>query len=554
VWLSWLVSRYGVDVPYNDQWAQLPLFEKAFHGGLRLQDLWEPHNEHRIFFPRLVFLGLARLSHWNIRLELAAIVLAACAISRNLGVLLRRTWPGERLRPLLLCFLVNLCVFSPVQHQNWLWGFQLQFLAPIVCVTTVLALPDRWGPRRWALAAAPLCLVSTFSLGSGFLAWPATLPVWLIRFPAQARIRAALLWLAGLAACLALYLHGYAPPHHTFPDPPLLQEPRLFASVFLGMLGQPMATAFRKAWLAMAIALGASGLGLFVALLMAIARSPALRARRTTVAWACLGTHALLGTGLVTFGRAGAGVESAFASRYTTLALYFWVSAFALVLILARERSSAGGGLVWSRIVPSLACALLLAWSVPSARLGRDDMEGRFVRMSQGKAHLVLAPLFQQQLPPDYLGMPGMTLLEKSAALDGLGLLRPAAARNRELAAVASIRAGTCGSIDEAYPERQRVRLLGAAWLPDPRLADEVLLTYRTARSGPTVFAWAREGRSQPDLARALHCGTCIDAGWEARFHLPDALLPAVVEAWAYDVTNATVCRLDGSYRVDASS
>src|SRR6185295_12796357 len=48
--LAWLVGRYGVDVPYHDQWpGELPLFEKLAAGRLGFADLWEPHNEHRIF-------------------------------------------------------------------------------------------------------------------------------------------------------------------------------------------------------------------------------------------------------------------------------------------------------------------------------------------------------------------------------------------------------------------------------------------------------------------------------------------------------------------------
>jgi hypothetical protein len=551
LWLASLVNRYGVDVPYNDQWSELPVFEKAFSGRLTFHDLWEPHNEHRILFPRLVFIALARLTQWNVRAELAAIFLLAGVIAWNLFVLLRRTWPGDPVRALLLAFLVNLCVFSPIQHQNWLWGFQLQFLAPIACLTAVLALPEHWSARRFAAAAGALCVVSSFSLASGFLVWVATLPVWLARFPKATWARAGFLWMLGLAACLGLYLHGYTSPTHTFPLPSPFAEPRLFANVFLGLLGQPMATAFAKAWLAMAIALGLAGACLYAVSLWAVARSPTLRERPTTVAWACLGAHALLATGLVTLGRAGAGDGSVFASRYTTLTLPLWVSLFVLVLLLAEADREATRPRGWRTAVPLLAIGLLLAWSIPSGHLGRDDMEARFVRMSEGKARLVMAPLFPRQPLPDYLGAQRLSLLQKSAALEGLGVLRPAMPRGRDLEAAAAIQPGSCGAIEEVYPEQQRVRLLGVAWLPRPRTADLVVLTYRKRRGGPIPIAWADgQGRSRPELAQALGCETCVDAGWEARFRLPENLQPAVVEAWAYDVSDGSFCRLEGSYRL----
>ena len=39
-------------------------------GTLCFADFFAQHNEHRILFPRLIFFGLGRLTHWNIRAEL----------------------------------------------------------------------------------------------------------------------------------------------------------------------------------------------------------------------------------------------------------------------------------------------------------------------------------------------------------------------------------------------------------------------------------------------------------------------------------------------------
>ena len=74
---------------------------KAFRGGLTLADLFEPHNEHRIFFPRLLFILLARLTGWNVRAEMGLIVAAACLIAWTLQLLLRRTWPEQPVKALL---------------------------------------------------------------------------------------------------------------------------------------------------------------------------------------------------------------------------------------------------------------------------------------------------------------------------------------------------------------------------------------------------------------------------------------------------------------------
>src|SRR5271165_7446929 len=66
-----LISIYGVNIPAGDQWDEVPLLlEKMHEGTLSLRHFFAQHNEHRIFFPRLIMFTLALLTHWNIKVEL----------------------------------------------------------------------------------------------------------------------------------------------------------------------------------------------------------------------------------------------------------------------------------------------------------------------------------------------------------------------------------------------------------------------------------------------------------------------------------------------------
>src|SRR6185312_1721096 len=66
-----LIFRNGVDLPILDEWdGTAPLFEKMADGSLGFGDFYSQHNEHRIFFPRLIFFALGRLTHWDVRAEL----------------------------------------------------------------------------------------------------------------------------------------------------------------------------------------------------------------------------------------------------------------------------------------------------------------------------------------------------------------------------------------------------------------------------------------------------------------------------------------------------
>ena len=85
--LIWMVVQYAVAVPFWDQWELVPLLEKTYHGELTFHDLWAQHNEHRIFFPKIIMLVLARLTGWNIHFELAVNIVLALGI---FGVLVRQ--------------------------------------------------------------------------------------------------------------------------------------------------------------------------------------------------------------------------------------------------------------------------------------------------------------------------------------------------------------------------------------------------------------------------------------------------------------------------------
>lgn len=58
--LAYLVQDTWVNVPHSDQWSfALHLREQG--GVFDLGDLAAFHNEHRLLFPRMVMIGLARL-------------------------------------------------------------------------------------------------------------------------------------------------------------------------------------------------------------------------------------------------------------------------------------------------------------------------------------------------------------------------------------------------------------------------------------------------------------------------------------------------------------
>src|SRR5437868_4529813 len=55
----------GVNIPYGDEFAFTELAKAMGFGQVSFATLWAPHNEHRIFIPRILFIILNTLIVWN---------------------------------------------------------------------------------------------------------------------------------------------------------------------------------------------------------------------------------------------------------------------------------------------------------------------------------------------------------------------------------------------------------------------------------------------------------------------------------------------------------
>src|SRR5262245_38487639 len=117
------VARHARNVPLQDQWTFVPMVLDGLAGRIGFGALWTQNNEHRLVLPRLLLVGLARLTAWDVRVEMACNLLVALATLALLAALVRRTVGPTA--PGLVAWLVatsSVFVFSPVQWQNWLWG------------------------------------------------------------------------------------------------------------------------------------------------------------------------------------------------------------------------------------------------------------------------------------------------------------------------------------------------------------------------------------------------------------------------------------------------
>ena len=307
-----LIYTYGVNVPFWDQW-DCPgiVLLKAHAGNLAFGDLLAQHNESRMPFPKIIFLLLAKLTGWNTRYETLLTFMGACLVSLNIYILLKRTSTITFHTQLVLLFLLNLLIFSPMQYMNFLWGMELVNFIPIICISTCLAIVySNLGDALKFILFSILATISTYSFANGLLCWIIVFPLLIFRTHKKTfDIR--WLVLVGISTAILLvdvsvYFYDYSKPTHHPSFLAALFSPLKTALAFLTFIGAPLG---EKEQIPSAI-FGVILIGLFsavcVRLFNTIRKGVSIDAY---LPWLALGIYSILNGLMVSLGRMDFGVS-----------------------------------------------------------------------------------------------------------------------------------------------------------------------------------------------------------------------------------------------------
>jgi hypothetical protein len=323
-----IVLSGAVNLPFWDEWEWADYVIAAHHNAVTLSQLWAQHNEHRMFFPRLVVIVLDKLHGWDTIDETLLNVTMLAGIVWIAATMIRRTIPRARQLVALAAIATLLCTLR--QEENLVWGFQIAWFMVALGLYAVAALVGRpvRGPRRIAAAIA-IGVVVSYSMSSGLLVWPlgiiAILLAGGIRDP-DALFDAGAFAAAG-AAVSALYFRGYQTPGG---HPPLtfgLTHPTAFVEYVAAYVGSVFGG--RPFTVAETAVIGAVGIAAFAVLAVRRWRDP------LAAPWIALGCVSLLGAVITAAGRVGFGTDQALSSRYVTLSVGVWVG---LAALLAQAR------------------------------------------------------------------------------------------------------------------------------------------------------------------------------------------------------------------------
>jgi len=548
MWTHW------VPVPFWDEWdAPGGQLASYYRGTLDFAELFSQHNEHRLLFPRLVWLPMAILAGWDVRHEMVLTFCFACLGCVGLYKVLGFSG-GSAAGRALIFGLMNLLLFSPRQYETFLVGAQGQTFVPTFALVFALLMNlSQSSLSTKTIVNAALAFVSTYSFGNGML-------LWLLAFPVDARSAADLpkdrpnkriFWRAAYlltaAASVASYFISYQhPPLSPHVVSPIAQLPAFvgFVVVWIGSLFSVSAPAIY----------GSVVLLFFIGLTVA-----AVRQMRRTGAWQpyypwlVLACYTLASSCVAAVARLGFDHSMAGDSRYTAFSAFFYIALLGLGFSVCAQTEARW---LTKRIAFPIAVASLLL--VLTLWVVTFQTERRWLRSDhRARQHTLLMVRWSDAIPQN----PEMALSSPYSPQETLATIRTIAARDAlrpRLVSSALANAvkeppdainPSAGTLEQATLDGSgRIFCKGWALVPDQnRPADCVVLGFETDNGRWQPFCVLETGEQRPDVIQKSGNASLARTGF---FRTVDArTLPrsGTMRAWAIDLRNERAFPMAGA-------
>lgn len=565
--LGLLILNNTVNVTFWDQWEVVNVLEAFHQGKLSFQTFFSQQNESRLAFPKIFFLFLAQLTHWDVRYEMLASFLLACLLSHNIYRLSRFTLNVSQLESLLILFLSNLLIFAPIQYDNWLWGIQLIVFIPISCVTLcVVTSYSTLSSKSKFLICASLCTISTFSYANGIIAWVLVYPIlsiseswkWKDIFKNKLLLGR---WIFCFSVNSIVYFYDYKKPSYHPSFFYSLQHPFLALEYFLSFLGSPFRFSTTQGDIILAATLGAVLLLLFIFSNIYLVFFTDSKSAYKTIGWQAIGGYALMSALLTTLGRVGFGVEQSLSSRYTTFSLYLAVGVVHLVAMTLtewRNKKFIRDGNLWlntNRFIYILFVIFFILHLIVSVLSAQGMAHIRHQRLRAKSCIQMINFVSNDDCLKTSYPIPEQ-VKQRATFLNSIGFLNPKLAKSNRVEDIADV---LQSNFDNGWfdglsnVDNDIYGASGWAILPQRREpADAVILAYENTQTNSIMFKIAYVGDKREDVAKVLKHNAYRHSGWHTTFSKTE--IPArdtlKINAWALDATTGKAYKLHGSHSI----
>jgi hypothetical protein len=303
------IKLFGVNVVFWDQWEVIPLIEKLHTGSLNLNDLFSQHNEHRLFFPKIIMLILAYITHYNNIVEMCfSWVLSLATTLLILGMYLQRS--GYSTNTLVKFIPIAWLLFNFRQWENILWGFQIQiYLCVLGFVASIHMLEEAKKIDKNILLAIFFGIMSSFSFINGLFVW--LVGIAYLFFVKRIKENFSLVWIYTGILVWSIYFYNWIKPQQ---HPSLLfmiKNPIISMTFFFVNIGSPLSFEKYRAF------------GIGILLLIFILPTFVILVKEKIIKeeakWMSMILFSLFSSFSLMIGRSAFGIEYGLSSRYVTI-------------------------------------------------------------------------------------------------------------------------------------------------------------------------------------------------------------------------------------------
>ncbi len=500
-------------VPYWDEWDFVLAYNQFHYFPVRW--IWDQHNEHRLILAKLIFVvDMLYLQGRNWPMYVG-IFLCPVVLSVLIGYMLGQL-DGVRGSLWSACLGIGLyCVFCPSQWENFYWAFQVSFMAVsiwvLIAILSLLIQKQRLDARQTVsrrLIAISLvaALFATFTNGNGITVWPVLI---VLAIMSAIPWRLTMIYAAGFATSMALYLVGYQSPSVHARPLDSIHQPLLVLQYVEKYLGSPLLLSGHYDW---APQIGEAALILCLFLLWRLL-SRRFDATLLDYAFAGILLYCMATAFVTALGRLVFGTDQAFAPRYQTFALLFWFALTAWIMSIMSRK-----GATKSLLLLYLCVAAILCSSIRGYRPILEEVKDRIMQREVAGAAIVTGVHDDNYLkttvyPRPELIWPRVEYLKQRHLF--LFSTRTAREIGRNLSPDYRIfPAGACiGYVDlitKIDAQSNGSRLEG--WAVDQRTKRPLRTLLFVA--GDTVVGYAVSGKGRIDVVNAIGSRRAFRSGW----------------------------------------
>ena len=426
-----LVNKFGVNVPYWDQWEYIPFFEQYTRGSLLFSTLFTQHVEYRQFFPNLVFVFLGALSNWNTVWEM---YLSWCLQLGCLALILTLVRHSGVKQTAYLA-IVSCLVFHPFQLENWLSGVQIvYFLGNFAFLCAVVSAQLISNNLLKVSLVSLFSFIAALSSANGMLSFLLAGPIVIFNSDYKTRIRSGGILISAFLLTMVIYFYDYQrPPLHPAPST-VFHNLGQSLQYFLSFLGRPLemvSFAFegleQSEWhqlasLNVSVVFGFFLVILYLENLLWWLRAAPKNERFSSLPWIVIGAYSICTAILTTIGRVGFGVQQSLAPRYVSFSLWLPLAIFILTCV----RDHKGSSWVRSGLISLLLTSFIFGFGFAPTK-GRQYRQSRY----QVKACVEFAKVSDSNCIEEMVYPNKNLVVSRAEILSRIGYLNPAPLKSR---------------------------------------------------------------------------------------------------------------------------